>query len=113
MRYCNRRIAMSAGLLFHWVVTHCVAGDAAFSRDDKRIYALGEIDTRPAVQEIELGGRTIRDIALTQLASNDWLRGITCSDEGRILLIMKGSLWSFDPGSGDQRLPFVVQKILP
>lgn len=91
---------MSAGVLVHWVVTHCVAGDAAFSRDGKRIYALGEIDTRPAVQEIELGGRTIRDIALTQLASNDWLRGITCSDEGRIFCTTKGSLWSFDPGSG-------------
>src|SRR5437764_13985151 len=99
MRYCNRRIAMSAGVLVHWVVTHCDAGDAAFSRDGKRIYALGEIHTRPAAEEIERGGRTSRDIALTQVASNDWLRGITCSDEGRMFCTTKRLLCSFDPVS--------------
>ena len=99
MRHCNRRIATSAGVLFHCVVTHCVAGDAVFSRDGERIYALADIDMRPAVQEIELGRKTVRTIALTQLADNDWLRGITCSDGDRIFCTTKGSLWSFDPKS--------------
>jgi hypothetical protein len=99
MRRCNLRIAISAGAFFNWLATHCVAGDAAFSRDGARIYALAEIDTQPAVQEIELGRKTIRSIPLTQLAASDSLRGITCSDEDRIFCTTKESLWSFDPRS--------------
>jgi hypothetical protein len=99
MRHYTRRIAMAAGVLFHWLVTHGVAGDAAFSTDGERIYALAEIDMRPAVQEIELGRKTIRNIALTQLADSNGLRGITCSDQGRIFCTTKESLWSFDPTS--------------
>ena len=90
---------MSAGVLFHWVATHCAAGDAVFSRDGARIYALAEIEMRPAVQEIELDRKTIRTIPLTQLAASDWLRGITCSEKDRIFCTTKGSLWSFDPRS--------------
>ena len=90
---------MSAGVLFHWVATHCAAGDAVFSRDGARIYALAEIEMRPAVQEIELDRKTIRTIPQTQLAASDWLRGITCSDGDRIFCTTKGSLWSFDPRS--------------
>jgi hypothetical protein len=100
MRHCNPRIAIAAGVLFHWVIAHCVAGDAAFSRDGERIYVLADIDMRPAVQEIELGRKTIRTIGLTQLADSDWLRGITCSEEDRIFCTTKGSLWSFDPRAG-------------
>ena len=96
MRHCNCRIAISAGFVFHWIITHCVAGDAAFSRDGARIYALADSDTRPAVQEIELGRKTIRTIPLIQLETNDRLRGITCSDDDRIFCTTKGSLWSFD-----------------
>jgi hypothetical protein len=97
MLHCNRRIAMSVGVLFHWAVTHCVAGDAVFSRDGARIRVLLDTDGRPALQEIELGIKTIRNIALTQLSASDWLCGITCSDEGRIFCTTKESLWSFDP----------------
>jgi hypothetical protein len=119
MRHCNSRIALSAGIVFHWIITHCVAGDAAFSRDGERIYALADTDTRPAVQEIELGRKTIRTIPLTQLETNDWLRAITCSDDDRIFCATKGSLWSFDrrserltkirdasPGTGFWRVAF-------
>ncbi len=89
---------MSAGVLFHCVVTHCVAGDATFSKHGERIYALADTDTRPAVQEIDLGKKTIRNIPLTQLEANDSLRGITCSED-RIFCTTKASLWSFDPKS--------------
>jgi hypothetical protein len=98
MRYPNRQIVVSAGVLFHCVVTHCVAGDAAFSRDGERIYALADTDTQPTIQEIELGKKTIRNIPLTQLEANDSLRGITCSAD-RIFCTTKESLWSFDPKS--------------
>jgi hypothetical protein len=91
---------MCAGVFFHCVVTHCVAGDAVFSRDGARIYALAEIEMRPAVQEIDLGKKTIRTIPLAQLADSDWLRGITRSDEDRFFCTTNGSLWSFDHRSG-------------
>jgi len=92
-------IAMSAGMLFFCVITGCVAGDAAFSRDGERIYAIANTDPDPALQEIDLATKTIRTIALTQLAADDWPRGITCSSDDKIFCTTKGSLWSFDPRS--------------
>ena len=100
MRHCNPQVAVSAGVLFLGVITCCVAGDAAFSRDGQRIYAIASTDPDPAVQEIDIATRTIRTIVLKQLAADDWPRGITCSNADKIFCITKGSLWSFDPRSG-------------
>ena len=99
LRHYNPRVAISAGVFFFCVITCCVAGDAAFSRDGERIYAIASTDPDPAVQEIDLPAKTIRTIVLKQLAANDWPRGITCSNDGRIFCITKGTLWSFDPRS--------------
>ena len=99
MRHYNHQVIISTGVLFLCVITCCVAGEAAFSGDGKRIYAIASTDPSPAVQEIDLATKTIRTIALTQLAADDWPRGITCSNEDKIFCTTKGSLWSLDPHS--------------
>jgi len=76
-----------------------MAGDATFSRNAERIYAIVSTDPDPAVQEIDLSAKTIRTIVLKQLATNDGPRGITCSNDDRIFCTTSGSLWSFDPRS--------------
>jgi hypothetical protein len=99
MRHCNPQVAIFAGVLFLCVITHCVAGDAVFSRDGERIYAIASTDPGPALQEIDLATKTIRTIALKQLAANDRPRGITRSNDDKIFCTTMGSLWSFDPRS--------------
>jgi hypothetical protein len=94
MRYCNPQVAISAGVLFLGVITCCIAGDAAFSKDGERIYAIASIEPDPALQEIDLATKTIRTIALKQLAADDWPRGITCSNDDKIFCTTMGSLWS-------------------
>ena len=86
-------------MLFLCVITCCVAGEAAFSRDGQRIYAIARTDPDPALQEIDLATKTIRTIALKQLAANDWPRGVTCTNDDKIVCTTMGSLWSFDPRS--------------
>src|SRR5437867_453796 len=88
--------AISAVVLFFSVITSCVAGDAAFSSNGERIYAIASNDPNPALQEIDLATKTIRTIALTQLAADDWPRGITWSNDDKMFCTTKGSLWSFD-----------------
>lgn len=88
-----------AGLLCHLFAVPCVAGDAVFSKDGQRIYVAVSGDKKAALREIALSNQTIRTIPLAQLADNDWLRGITRSDDDRIFCITKGSLWSFDSRS--------------
>jgi len=100
MRNCRLRIAVIAGMLLYFLAGHCAAGDAAFSRDGERIYAVASTDADPAVREIDVAAKTIRTIPLTQLAADDWPRGITCSDAGKIFCTTKKSLWSFDPRLG-------------
>ena len=91
--------AISAVVLFFSVITSCVAGDAAFSSNGERIYAIASNDPELALQEIDLATKTIRTIALTQLAADDWPRGITWSNDDKMFCTTKGSLWSFDPRS--------------
>ena len=86
-------------MLFLGVISCCIAGDATFSKDGERIYAIASNDPDPALQEIDLPAKTIRTIVLKQLAPNDWPRGITCSNDGRIFCTTHGTLWSFDPRS--------------
>jgi len=99
LRHHNPQVAISAGVLFLSVITCCIAGDATFSRDGERIYAIASTDPDPAVQEIDLPAKTIRTIALKQLGGDDWPRGITCSNDNRIFCTTKEALWSFDPRS--------------
>ena len=70
LRHYNPQVAIFAGVLFLGVVTCCVAGDATFSRDGERIYAVASTDPGPAVQEIDLATKTIRTIVLKQLAAD-------------------------------------------
>ena len=102
LRRYNLRVTISVGVFFLCAITCCVAGDAAFSRDGERIYVIASTEPDPALQEIDLATKTIRTIALKQLAANDWPRGITCSNDDKIFCTTKGTLWSFDPRS--QRL---------
>jgi hypothetical protein len=99
LRHYNPQVAISVGVLFLGVTACCIAGDATFSRDGERIYAIASNEPAPALQEIDLPGKTIRTVALKQLPAHDWPRGITCSNDSRIFCTTKGTLWSFDPRS--------------
>jgi hypothetical protein len=85
-------------LLFR--VSYCRAGDAVFSSDGKRVYLISDIDSKPAVEEIDLTKKTVRKILLTQLDSSDPLRGITCTHKGRLFCATAKAVWSFEPQSG-------------
>jgi hypothetical protein len=39
---------------------HCGAGDAVFSSDGARVYLISDIDSKPAVEEIDLNKKTTR-----------------------------------------------------
>jgi hypothetical protein len=79
---------------------HCGAGDAAFSSDGVRVYLISDIDSKPAVEEIDLNKKTTRKIALTQLESSDSVRGITSADKNRFYCTTAKAVWSFEPESG-------------
>src|SRR5207247_10434036 len=64
-----------------------------------RINKIASNDPNPALQKIDLATKIIRTIALTQLAADDWPRGITWSNDDKMFCTTKGSLWSFDPRS--------------
>jgi hypothetical protein len=81
-------------------VSYCIAGDAVFSSDGERIYLISDVDSRPAVGEIDLNKKTTRKILLTQLESSDELRGITCTDKNRFFCTTAKAVWSFEPQSG-------------
>jgi hypothetical protein len=70
-------VAVVLVLLFS--VWYCSAGDAVFSSAGERVYLISDIESKPAVQEIDLNRKTARKILLTQLDSSDGLRGITCT----------------------------------
>ena len=107
----NNEIAAKGGLqilsictvvavLCHFSTTRCLAGDAVFSRDGQRIYAIASGEKKPALREINLRDQTTRTISLSQLPDQEWLRGVTRSDDERISYITQKSLWTFDPQSG-------------
>lgn len=79
---------------------YCEAGDAAFSSDGGRVYLISDIDSKPAVEEIDLNKKTTRKIALTQLESSDSVRGITCTAKKRFFCATAQAVWSFEPQSG-------------
>jgi hypothetical protein len=96
--------AMSRGLLLsvlvvvavldHLFATHCVAGDAVFSNDGQRIYAIGNFENPRTLREINLSDQTVRTIRLSQLAGQDNIRGIARSDGDKFFCITEKSLWT-------------------
>ena len=86
--------------VFLFSVLYCSAGDAVFSSDAGRIYLTSDIESKPAVEEIDVNKRTIRKILLTQLDASDSLRRITCTNKNRFFCTTATTVWSFDPESG-------------
>jgi hypothetical protein len=91
---------IAAVLVFLLGASYCSAGDAVFSSDGERVYLLSDIDSKPAMEEIDLNKKTTRKIALTQLESSDLLRGIACTDKNRFFCTTAEAVWSFEPQSG-------------
>jgi len=97
----NTPIALAAGVLaFVISVSRCSAGDAVFSSDGQRVYLISDIDSKPAVEEIDLNKKATRKILLTQLESSDSLRAITCTDKNRFFCTTAKAVWSLEPQSG-------------
>jgi hypothetical protein len=63
------RVRCSAALVGHLLVAHCLAGDAVFSRDGQRVYAMGNADNKQVLREINLTEQTSRTISLSQVAA--------------------------------------------
>jgi hypothetical protein len=97
---CNTPIAFVAAVLaFLLSVSYCSGGDAVFSSDGGRVYLISDIESKPAVEEIDLNKKTIRKILLTQLDASESLRGITCTNKNRFFCTTAKAVWSFEPES--------------
>jgi hypothetical protein len=90
----------AAVLAFVFSVLCCQAGDAVFSSDGERVYLISDIDSKPAVEEIDLNKKTTRKILLTQLERSDSLREITCTQKNGFFCTTAKAVWSFEPESG-------------
>ena len=98
---CEKRtVFVAAVLALLFSVSYCNAGDAVFSSDGERVYVISDIESKPAVEEIDLNKKTTRKILLTQLESSDWLRGITCTHRNRFFCTTAKAIWFFEPESG-------------
>jgi hypothetical protein len=96
----NTPIALVAAVLaFPFSVSYCSSGDAVFSSDGGRVYLISDIESKPAVEEVDLNKKTIRKILLTQLDASDSLRGITCTSKNRFFCTTTKAVWSFEPES--------------
>jgi hypothetical protein len=87
----------AVALLCHPFAGHCTAGDAVFSNDGQRIYAIGNFENPRTLREVNLSDQTSRTIPLSQLPAQDNVRGITRSDGNKFFCITEKSLWTFDP----------------
>ena len=45
---------VTAFLVFLGSESHCIAGDAVFSNDGERVYVISDVDSKPAVEELDL-----------------------------------------------------------
>ncbi len=93
-------------LFVELITAYCIAGDAAFSSDGKKIYSITNIALNPAgktyadqkvgpaAQEIDLEAKTIRLMPTAEL------RGIACTADNKLFCTTAKSLYSFDPSSG-------------
>ena len=100
MTYNALTTSVAAVLLLLMSELYCGAGDAVFSSDGERVYLLSDIDSKPAVEEIDLDKKTTRKIPLTQLERSDSLRGITCTAKNRFFCTTAEAVWTIEPQSG-------------
>jgi len=91
-------IAIKSALLSCGFVHCCAAGDATFSNDGERIFAICD-DDNAAICELNLMNYTFRKNSFPQLPDQTWLRGIARSGDKAILCVTNETLWSFDPDS--------------
>jgi sugar lactone lactonase YvrE len=91
---------VTAFLVFLVSVPYCIAGDAVFSSDGERVLLISDIESKPAVEEIDLNKKTTRKIPLAQLDSSDGLRGITCAQKNCFFCTTAKAVCSFEPESG-------------
>jgi hypothetical protein len=91
---------VTAFLVFLGSESHCIAGDAVFSNDGERVYVISDVDSKPAVEELDLNKKTVRKIVLAPLDASDSLRGITCMHKNRFFCTTAKAVWSFEPESG-------------
>jgi hypothetical protein len=77
-------VRAASALLVFWVAGSCLAGDAVFSNDGQRVYAIGNADNKQVLREIDLTDQTSRIISLSQLPSQQPLLGITRSDGDKL-----------------------------
>jgi hypothetical protein len=87
---------VAAVLVFLFSVSCGNAGDAVISSDNERVYLIGDIESKPAVEEIDLNKKKARKILLAQLESSDGLRGITCTHKNRFFCTTAKAVWSFE-----------------
>jgi hypothetical protein len=92
-------VRAAAALLVFWVAGSCLAGDAVFSNDGQRVYAIGSVDNKQVLREINLTEQASRTISLSQLPSQQPLLGITRSDGDKLFCVTEKNIWTFDPGS--------------
>ena len=92
-------VRAAAALLAFWVAGSCLAGDAVFSNDGQRVYAIGNAGNKQVLREINLTEQTSRTISLSQLPSQQPLLGITRSDGDKLFCVTEKNIWTFDPGS--------------
>jgi hypothetical protein len=59
--------------------TCSLGGDAVFTSDGQRILAIADSDDKPALEEIDLGQKTIRKITFKEFSASDSIRGVTCA----------------------------------
>jgi hypothetical protein len=48
-------VRAAAAVLAFWVSGSCLAGDAVFSNDGQRVYAIGNADNKQVLREIRVG----------------------------------------------------------
>jgi hypothetical protein len=82
-------------LLCQWSVGTCLGGDAVFTNDGQRGYAIGYAGNRQVLPEINLTKQTNRTISLRQLPAQEPLLGITRSDGDKPFCITERNLWTF------------------
>ncbi len=94
------RAFVAAVLVFLISESYSSAGDAVFSSDGERVYVISDLDSKPALEEIDLKQKTSRKILLAQLGPSDSLRGVACTEKNRLFCTSAKALWSFEPHSG-------------
>ena len=94
------RVSLKTLLAFLFTMSNCNAGDAAFSSDGQRVYLISDIESKPAVEEIDLNKKRAHKIPLAQLDSSGSVRGITCTQKNRFFCVTAKAVWSLEPESG-------------